>query len=86
MHGNKQRPVGEEWNALIELFNKGGLDSSRMVGPIVDVADTMDACRTWFESYRLPFVNTDLIAMTRLILERLDEKVRQEERREDAND
>ncbi len=37
---------------------------------IVDIADTAHTCQLWFESYRLPATAADVIAMTRLIMER----------------
>jgi hypothetical protein len=37
---------------------------------IIDVADTMFACKTWFQSYGVSFTGADVVAMTKLILKR----------------
>ena len=35
-----------------------------------DVADTMYACREWFEGYKVAYTGADLIAMARMVMER----------------
>ena len=46
--------------------------------PIIDVADTMYVCKKWFEGHEIAFTASDLLAMTRLVLER--EQATREER------
>ena len=35
-----------------------------------DVADTMYACREWFEGYKVAYTGADMIAMARMVMER----------------
>jgi hypothetical protein len=35
-----------------------------------DVADTMYACREWFEGYKVASTSADVIAMARMVMER----------------
>jgi hypothetical protein len=51
------------------------LAGTRWRQPLIDVADTMYACRKWFEAHEVAFTASDLLAMTRLVLER--ERTRQ---------
>jgi hypothetical protein len=45
-------------------------DSDRARTGVRDVADTMYACREWFEGYKVAFTGADLVAMAKLILAR----------------
>jgi hypothetical protein len=54
------------------------LASTRLGQPLIDVADTMVACKKWFESHDVAFTASDLVAMARLVLER-ERATRQEE-------
>jgi hypothetical protein len=38
--------------------------------PVIDVADTMYVCKKWFEADEVAFTATDLLAVTRRVLER----------------
>jgi hypothetical protein len=56
-------------------------DSDRARTAVRDVADTMYACREWFEGYKVPYTGADLVAMTKLILARerdLSDKAKRE--------
>jgi hypothetical protein len=75
MRDSKQRS-GVKWEELIRLY-QGSAESARWVGPLVEVADTMDACRCWFETQGLAFTNADLIAMARAVMERFDRERRE---------
>jgi hypothetical protein len=46
------------------------LASTRLGQPLIDVADTMVACKKWFESHDVAFTVPDLVAMARLVFER----------------
>jgi hypothetical protein len=45
-------------------------DSDRARTAVRDVADTMYACREWFEGYKVPYTGADLIAAASLTLKR----------------
>jgi hypothetical protein len=45
--------------------------------PVIEVADTMYVCKKWFEGYEIAFTAADLVAMTRLVLER-ERSIREE--------
>lgn len=80
-----KRGKGDRWEDLVKLY-QGFPESRRWVGPLVEVADTMDACRVWFETNELPYNNADLVAMTRMVLERFDaERRRDDELTREAN-
>ena len=73
------------WADYLNMLRKSGVPAQMMLGHIVDVADTMDACRCWFESQNLPFSNADMIAMTRLILDQREKaKEPTEQERDDG--
>jgi hypothetical protein len=38
---------------------------------LIDVADIMYVCKKWFEGHDVAFAASDLLAMTRLVLERM---------------
>jgi hypothetical protein len=51
---------------------------------LISVADTADGCRRWFESREIPATAADIVAMTRLVMERtalLDAAARPDEDR-----
>jgi hypothetical protein len=39
-------------------------------GHIIDVADTMEICKRWFQTHSVTFSDADLIAMARMTLDR----------------
>lgn len=56
-----------------KLIDKGygsGEDAARQKQAVIYVADTAYACKLWFESYGLSATAADIIAMTRLVMER----------------
>ena len=62
-----------EMNPFEQLLSKGYASDARsrhMKDAVIEVADTAYMCKTWFESYKLEATAADVIAMTRLILER----------------
>lgn len=58
---------------------QGNLGASRFRGPTIDVADTMYACKRWFEGYAIPFTAADVVAMAALVLQREREERKREE-------
>jgi hypothetical protein len=38
--------------------------------PLIDVADTMFACKKWLEGHDVAFTAANLLTMTRLVLQR----------------
>jgi hypothetical protein len=49
---------------------RGAPASTHWRQPVIDVADTMYVCKKWFEGHEVAFTASDLLAMTRLVLER----------------
>jgi hypothetical protein len=45
-------------------------DSDRARTAVRDVADTMYACREWFEGYKVAYTGADLVAMAQMVLKR----------------
>lgn len=48
--------------------HSGGVGNFR--NALIEVADTAYACKLWFESYGLAATASDVVAMTRLVIER----------------
>ena len=59
---------------------KGDLAGTRWRQPVIDVADTMYVCKKWFEGHEVIFTAADLLAMTRLVLEREQALAKAEEK------
>jgi hypothetical protein len=62
-----------EMNPFETLLDKGYARDARsrhIRDAVIEVADTAYMCKTWFESYKLEATAADVIAMTRLIIER----------------
>ena len=45
-------------------------EARRFQGPVIDVADTMETCKAWFDSREVSYTGSDLIARTKLVLAR----------------
>jgi hypothetical protein len=58
-----------DFDTLMSRMSAGGASSS-FCAAIMDVADAAYACKLWFESNGLQPTAGDVIAMTRLVLER----------------
>jgi hypothetical protein len=55
----------------IQLLNKHADPIGRpMINALIDVADTAKGCRKWLHSQGLAYTAGDVVAMTRLVLER----------------
>ena len=54
------------------------LACTRWRQPVIDVADIMYVCKKWFDGHEVAFTAADLLAMTRLVLER-EQALREEE-------
>lgn len=57
------------FDRLIDIISKTGASHS-FRSALVDVCDTAYACKLWFQSYGFEPTAADLVAMTRLIMER----------------
>jgi hypothetical protein len=55
-------------------------DSDRARTAVRDVADTMFACREWFEGYKVPYTGADLVAMAKLVIAR-EREIRDDNKR-----
>ncbi len=42
----------------------------RLRSALIDVADTTEGCKKWFDSHNLTATAADIVAMTRLVVER----------------
>ena len=49
---------------------RGDPGGERWRQPVIDVADTMYICKKWFEAHEIKFTAADLLAMTKLVLDR----------------
>ena len=54
------------------------LAGTRWRQPLIDVADTMYACRKCFQAHDIAFTASDLLAMAKLVLER-ERTIREDE-------
>jgi hypothetical protein len=59
----------DDFDSLMSRMNAGGAPGSFCTA-MVDVADAAYACKLWFESNGLRPTAADVVAMTRLVLER----------------
>ncbi len=70
--GRKRPMTSATLNRFDQIMHKdawGGADPPARTA-LRDVADTMYACREWFEGYKVPYTGADVVAMASLALKR----------------
>lgn len=71
-----QKYLGERWEAFVrDILCKA--PAHEWADHIIAVCDTAEMCQRWLNSHGVPYLAADLIAMTKLILDR---QARQEDR------
>ena len=49
------------------------VDGTFAQGPMIDVADTIETCKLWFDTHKVPYAAADLLVMARMVMKREEE-------------
>jgi hypothetical protein len=45
-------------------------EGRRFQGPMIEVADTLETCKLWFDAHEVPYTAVDLLAMANMVIKR----------------